>query len=150
MLFTPHLKFLSSVYLSVALQSKLGCFTVGSPSLGPILIDFLTGSMPFSSGHSHDLFSKDHCLKSALWRHVFHVLSLPWLSLPCWDCLSLPSWIFFLLHLTPCNVTCLSEDNTIYWMTWNMWFLIYYVPNLTQHLWLSLMLIIEIHLKSFH
>ena len=41
MLFTSNLKFLSSMNLSVIPQSKVGCFSLGLPSVGPIL----TGSL---------------------------------------------------------------------------------------------------------
>ena len=48
MLFAFNPRFLNSVYMPLALQSKVGCFSVGLPSLGTMLTGLFQGPAPAS------------------------------------------------------------------------------------------------------
>ena len=67
-LFTTTWKFFSSVYLSLAFQSNVGCFREGLPSLGPMKLAIYLGLIPVlvsvaaSIALNHCLCGFDSCL----------------------------------------------------------------------------------------
>ena len=129
MIFTSSMKFLSSVYLSFAPQSNVGCFMMGPLILGPLFsalavpaADMTWITTLVASATACVMYSLIFvCLLAILFLALTgfcglflsvplrHCL-LPILSLPNISCFSLPLWDFLLL--TSCNISCLIEDDT--------------------------------------
>ena len=135
MLFTSSLKFIGSAYVSLALQSNVGCFMIDPLILGPkfsvlavlavhmVWIATLATSATAGTMYSLEFIcllpSSLLCL-TALYAYFEPVFVRPPCFLICWDCLvlSLPNTLCFslalwkFLLLTPCSVSCLRRDNT--------------------------------------
>ena len=119
MLFTSNLQFLSSVYLSIALQSNVGCCNVGLLVLVPCLLALLQPQIYFPHSQTHGFHGLCCCLCHVLCYSflfschtlLYYLFLFYWHCLVC-VCLFLMSTQLRLLLLIPYNVTCLSKDNT--------------------------------------
>ena len=134
MSFTSSLKFLSLAYLSFVLQSNVGCFRMGPLFLGPMfsalavpttdmtcivtLAALYTACVMYSLVFVCSLSILLLCLIFVFCFWVclceivfFYCLDL--LRLPNISCFSLP--FSDILLLTPCSISCLSEDDTDVW-----------------------------------
>ena len=105
---TFSLKFMSSVYLPVTFQSKVVCISMGLLSFSPMpMVHFWEGSVPQPNLCCYLCPIYDclcYCLDNILCVCHFLLIILPALkAIVC---------VFFLVSLlTPCNDTCLNEDN---------------------------------------
>ena len=128
--------------LSIALKSKVGCFSVGLPSLGPMLIDSLLDLVPVSALVTANIYTASFVATMfafnigliIFWMFFIFTFSSVCLENTCkfYLTFSVKSSLLrdtfselnvlrvpksellrlFLLLLTPSNVTCLSKNNT--------------------------------------
>ena len=111
--------FLSSVYWCDASQWKVSCFSLGPPSLGPMLTGLPNSQAAFTCGCNLGLCCCFRGLYAACVISVCLSYSLSSLLFLCWDCffesVNFLCWLCLLswdLILTLYNITSLSEDNT--------------------------------------
>ena len=103
MLFISNLKFLSSVHLSVALQSKVGCFSVSQPNLGCALTDSSLGLA--SASTLATAISSTTALVASM--AAYYTVSVTSFNLPFSThiCVCFMNTCLHIFFLTPCRIT---------------------------------------------